>query len=89
MTSLLLLVLEVYKWILIAACIVTWVPNLSRRNPVVSLLFDLTEPVLRPLRRLIPPEKTGYLDLSPLIAFFIINIIQTVIARMPVAVPLR
>jgi YggT family protein len=51
-----------------------------------GILYDLTEPVLRPFRRLIPPLKVGVaaLDLSPIIVFALIWVLQEVAARLPI-----
>lgn len=58
-----------YKWIIVIRALVSWV-NPDPRNPIVRTLVVLTEPLLRPLRRLLPPARMGGLDLSPLLAFF-------------------
>ena len=63
-------VLSGYKWIIIIRALISWV-NPDPYNPIVQALTRLTEPVLRPLRKLAPPYKTG-VDLSPLIAILII-----------------
>lgn len=67
---LLLELIQIYKFILIAAVLVSWVaPN--SEHPVVLLLEKVTEPVLGFLRRIIPPF--GGLDLSPMIAIIALN----------------
>jgi YggT family protein len=78
---LLLQVLEIYKWIVIAAVIVSWLTAFnvinSHNNIVRSLLrilWALTEPVFRQIRRVIPP--LGGLDLSPLVVFLVIATLQ-------------
>jgi len=63
-------VLGIYKWIIIIRALISWV-NPDPYNPIVQALTRLTEPVLRPLRKLAPPYKVG-IDLSPLIAILII-----------------
>lgn len=63
-------VLNIYKWIIIIRALLSWV-NPDPYNPIVQALTRLTEPVLRPLRKLAPPYKVG-IDLSPLIAILII-----------------
>jgi YggT family protein len=63
-------VLDIYKWIIIIRALISWV-NPDPYNPIVQALTRLTEPVLRPLRKLAPPYKVG-VDLSPLIAVLII-----------------
>ena len=70
--------LDVYSWIIIAAALISWVqPN--PRNPIVVFLARFTEPVLEPVRRLLPPWKTGGLDLSPLIVLIAIQFVQRVV----------
>ncbi len=70
LASVLGVVLDIYKWIIIIRALISWV-NPDPYNPIVQALTRLTEPVLRPLRKLAPPYKIG-LDLSPLIAILII-----------------
>jgi YggT family protein len=79
--ALLIAVLDIYKWIVIAAVIVSWLTTFnvinSHNNFVRSLLralYALTEPVFRPIRRILPPM--GGLDLSPIIVFLIIWFLQ-------------
>ena len=70
--------LDAYSWIIIAAALISWVqPN--PRNPIVVFLARVTEPVLEPVRRLLPPWKTGGLDLSPLIVLIAIQFVQRVV----------
>lgn len=68
--SVLEVALNIYKWIIIIRALISWV-NPDPYNPIVQALTRLTEPVLRPLRKLAPPYKVG-VDLSPLIAILII-----------------
>ena len=78
--------LEVYWIILLARVIVSWVELAGWRPPptgplrtVFELLFDVTEPVLRPIRRILPPA--GPLDLSVIVAFVIIFVLQNAFCR--------
>lgn len=70
--------LDIYTYVIIAAALITWVSP-DPRNPVVQFLFRVTEPVLRPVRQLLPPWKTGGLDLSPLIVLIAIQFVERVI----------
>jgi YggT family protein len=47
-----------------------------------GILYDLTEPVLRPIRRLLPPLRVGAvaLDLSPILVFMLIVLLQRVVS---------
>ena len=64
---------QLYVIVLFARIILSWFPITpgSGLASVFSVLYNLTEPVLGPLRRLIPP--LGMFDLSPLIVFFVIQ----------------
>jgi YggT family protein len=64
-TKLLATVLMTYFFLIIAAAILSWVGG-RMRHPVIPLVYQLTEPVMRPIRRVIPP--IAGIDLSPLFA---------------------
>ncbi len=70
--------LDVYSLVIIAAALITWV-NPDPHNPIVTFLRRATEPVLEPVRRLLPPWKTAGLDLSPVIVLLVIQFVQRVI----------
>jgi YggT family protein len=70
--------LGLYSWVIIAAALITWVSP-DPRNPVVMFLRQVTEPVLAPVRRLLPPWKTGGLDFSPLIVILAIQFVERVV----------
>jgi YggT family protein len=74
--------LTVYLVVLAGRAVLSWFPVRSGTflAGLNSVLFDLTEPVLRPVRRIIPPA--GMLDLSFIIVFFAIVILRTVFAGM-------
>ena len=67
--------LQVYSYVLLARALVSFIPNLDPYNPIIQLLYQITEPVLEPIRRLIPPLG-GVIDISMLVAFFGIMILQ-------------
>jgi YggT family protein len=67
------LLVNVYFFALLAMIILSWVAPGSR-HPAILLVLQLTEPVMAPVRRLLPPM--GGLDLSPIALFILINIVQ-------------
>ena len=73
--------LNLYSWVIIAAALISWVSP-DPRNPIVGFLRMVTEPVLAPVRRLLPPWKTGGLDLSPMIVLIAIQFVDRVIIPM-------
>jgi YggT family protein len=52
--------------------LLSWFP-IDPRNPLVTLLYDVTEPILDPLRRVIP--RLGMIDITPLVAIILIQVI--------------
>jgi YggT family protein len=77
--------LEIYIWLLIAAAVLSWLVAfnvVNTRNPVVAMLLDflyrLTEPLLRPIRNMLP--NLGGIDISPVILILIIIFIRYCIA---------
>ncbi len=70
--------LELYSYVVIAAALISWVSP-DPRNPIVRVLRQVTEPLFEPIRRFLPPWKTGGLDLSPLIVIIAIQFVERVI----------
>lgn len=64
------IVLTVYMWIIIFRALISWV-NPDPYNQIVIFLYRITEPVLAPIRRLIPMRNLG-MDFSPVIVLLII-----------------
>lgn len=76
----LLAFLQLYSIVLLIRVLLTWIPNLDYSNPLVRLLFDVTEPVLKPIRNALPP-MSGF-DLSPLVVFVGIMVLQNLLPRL-------
>ncbi len=64
---------------ILARVLLSWV-RVSPYHPAVELLYQITEPVLAPLRRVIPP--VGMMDISPIIAMLLLQIIQQVLVEI-------
>ena len=73
------ILLEIYKWIIIIAALISWV-NPDPYNPIVRFLYSVTDPVLRPIRRLIG-HSLGPLDISPLIVIIVIIFMQKLLIK--------
>jgi YggT family protein len=81
-----LVVLHIYIWLLIAAAVLSWLIAfnvVNTRNQVVAMvgdfLYRITEPVLAPIRRMMP--NLGGIDISPVILILIIFLIENIIVR--------
>ncbi|HIJ95340.1 MAG TPA: YggT family protein [Desulfuromonadales bacterium] len=68
--------LTLYKYILLASVVISWV-NADPYNPLVNFVYRVTEPLLSRIRRHMP--DTGMLDLSPLVAFAAIYVLQIIV----------
>ena len=73
------IVLEIYKWMIIIAALISWV-NPDPYNPIVRFLYSVTEPVLRPIRRIIG-FRLGPIDISPVVAILAIIFLQSFLVR--------
>jgi YggT family protein len=69
------LILNFYMWVIIIRALISWV-NPDPYNPIVQFLYKITEPVLHPVRRLIPVYNMG-IDLSPLIVILILIFLKS------------
>jgi YggT family protein len=66
-------------WVIVIRALISWV-NPDPYNPIVQILQKMTEPVLRPLRKLVPAYRIG-VDLSPLIAILIIIFLKAALIK--------
>jgi YggT family protein len=66
--------LTIYIWIIIGRAVISWV-NPDPYNPIVTFLYRATEPVLAPVRRLIPIRGLGN-DIAPVIVILVIYFLQ-------------
>jgi len=73
-------ILEVMKWLVIARAIASWFVPPESGNRVVEALRVVTDPLIAPVRALLP--DTGGVDLSPLVVFFLIILLQGLITRV-------
>jgi YggT family protein len=79
------LILNTYLIAIILIIVVSWIAPASG-HPAIVLLRQLTEPVMAPFRSMIPP--LGGLDLSPLLIFLLINVVQIVLNHIALSVGL-
>ena len=78
--------LSIYILLIVIRIIFSW-GMLSYRNRVMRFLVDVTEPLLGPLRRMIP--RLGWLDISPLVAILILMLFQQAVAVTLLSSPFR
>jgi len=65
--------IDLYSLVVLVAVVLSWV-QIDSRNPLVTITHALTEPVLAPIRRVLP--VMGGLDLSPMVLLFALQILK-------------
>lgn len=70
--------LQIYMWVIIIRALISWV-NPDPYNPIVRFLYQVTEPVLYPIRRRLP--FMGGIDLSPIIVLLAILFLQVFLVK--------
>lgn len=78
--SLLSIVLTISYWLILIRALISWV-NPDPYNPIVQFLYKTTEPILTPIRRIIPVQFGIGIDLSPLIAFLAIIFLRSFLVK--------
>lgn len=68
-------ILMAYMWIIIGRAIISWV-NADPYNPIVRFLYEVTEPVLGRIRKMLPVSMGG-IDFSPMILIVVIMFLQS------------
>lgn len=73
--------LSILSLLIIAEVIVSWaiafrIGGVSRFHPAVRWLRSVTNPILEPLRRMVPPHRMGGVDISPMLAIVLIQVVQ-------------
>lgn len=73
-------VLMISMWILIIRVALSWV-RIPSLYTVSVILYHLTEPILKPVRRFVPPHKFGGIDLSPMIVILLLIFLDIFLVR--------
>ena len=70
---------QVLSMAILARVLLSWVPSLQQSR-LGRFIYEITEPILGPIRRLIPP--LGMLDLSPFVAMVLIQVLAQLLQRL-------
>lgn len=73
------LFIQLYSLVILARVLMSWV-NIDPYSPLARIIFDLTEPVLAPVRNLLPP--TAGLDFSPIIVMVLLQVVGQILVTM-------
>jgi len=73
------LLFDLYIIVLLARVLLSWV-QVDPRNPIVNLIHQLTEPLLAPIRNLLP--QSGGMDFSPMAAFIVVLVTEQIVLTL-------
>jgi YggT family protein len=73
-------ILGALYWLILVRALISWV-NPDPYNPIVQFLYKTTEPILYPIRRVLPSGLRFGIDLSPLIAFLLIMFLKSFLVQ--------
>lgn len=65
--------IDLYSLVVLAAVVMSWV-RMDRRHPLAKMVYSLTEPVLAPIRRVLP--SIGGLDFSPMVLLIALRVLR-------------
>jgi YggT family protein len=71
--------LQILTWSIIARALLSWFP-IDQGSPLVQMLYRVTEPIIDPIRRLMP--NTGMFDLSPMLAIIVLIVMEQLVASV-------
>jgi len=76
-------IVSLLTYLIIIRALLSWIPSVDYRHPLMSLLIRVTDPVLVPVRRVMPPA--GGFDLSPLVAILLLNLASQLLHQLLVS----
>jgi len=82
------ILLTILYWLILIRALISWV-NPDPHNPIVQFLHKTTEPILYPIRKLLPLGLRFGIDISPIIAFLAIMFLKSFLVRTLIDLALR
>lgn len=73
------IIFSIFELLILARVLISWV-NADRYNPIVQFIYQLTEPILAPVRRILPTP--GMMDFSPIVVIIAAQIIRQIVIQI-------
>ena len=70
------LAFEVMMWLVVIRCILSFIRH-NPYQPIIRFIYDITEPIMEPFRRLLPPA--GGIDFSPIIVWMVLMLLRNLV----------
>jgi YggT family protein len=77
-------VAQILALLIIVRAVLSWIPSVDYGHPVIRAIIRVTDPVLLPIRRVVPP--LGGLDVTPIAALLLIQVVRYLLINILVAV---
>ncbi|MEL7567787.1 MAG: YggT family protein [Dehalobacterium sp.] len=72
---------EVLNWLIIIRVLLSWIRH-DPYHPIIKFIYEITEPILKPFRRLIPMRPGMPIDWSPFIAILVLQFVERILLGM-------
>ncbi|MGI8927819.1 MAG: YggT family protein [Tepidiformaceae bacterium] len=73
--------IQILTWAIVARSLMSWFP-IDQSSPLYQMLFRVTEPIIEPMRRVMP--NTGMMDLSPMAAIIVLIVMGQLVRNLAV-----
>ena len=72
---------QIIEILIIARVLISWIGH-NQFNPLIQHLYRLTDPILNPFQNIVPPEKIGGIDISPIFALFAVQLVARLLIQL-------
>lgn len=72
---------QVLNWLIIARVLLSWIRH-DPRQPVIRFIYEVTDPILNPFRRMIPARMGMGIDWSPLLAIMVLQFVERAVLSL-------
>ena len=66
---------QVYSWLIFIRVLLSWFP-INPYNPIIKFIYEITEPLLAPMRKILPPSPAMPIDFSPILAIIVLQFVE-------------
>jgi YggT family protein len=80
------LIAEILNILILVRVIVSWTGQ-NHFNPLIVQVYKLTDPLLKPFERIVPPEKMAGIDLSPIFAILAVTVAERLLNQVILSLP--
>tara|TARA_B100000530_G_C15838739_1_gene440459 strand:- start:401 stop:655 length:255 start_codon:yes stop_codon:yes gene_type:complete len=71
------LIFQIINIAILVRVVLSWIPH-NRMNPLIDIIYQITDPILKPIQSVVPPIG-GRIDITPMIAMFLIQFLRPII----------